>query len=679
MNIDVSESPSSAQLLNLYNQASSKGLLNKTAESLFLRMANGNLCLEKKGIFSWLNRVVLRRADSEYNFIDNLTKFQALLEGSLLELQKKKVDKDVVQKIQKLVTMYNDLLVSKKSGDAKTRFDRYVERLSVQADVKSFTADRVIKQIPDAAQDPVYRFIKSNFHTLIPQTSEEGKRLDLSIALIAKDTAQYKSISEPFKRLERRIGVLNSFHPVGEAFTKAQELLRGAEVKTPVPGGVGLGRMISLVNSVNQSLDPVIDHVFKKELDELQGINDEFTALHQQIAEQNARAQKIGYPKNLEIGEVEDVIKELDELLKGHDEKQLQGIGDKIAQIRTRKAEEEKKLSEFLDDEKEFQSLIGQIVTCWQQVGDLKKYGPIATIIAGRWIQELLRQSDDLKKNGLQEKPNVEKVLSGFTEEKFRAEVHAELERQQAEIEKTVEFLVFPPVTTKSFFGSIASKILRKSSSEVAAEANRTFGIAKLFAEVDKALAWNKLLCGLAVEHGVSPVAGVRELQESMGPLLKDLKASKPPSAEKLGVLFADFKKMAKINTELQTVLETGEKSVENLELMYTNARHLGELQEEVDILEPLLEGNDLFCENRFKEMKEYCGKTWGVFEEKPEPDMHILEDGLKNQTELVDLFIPMVWIKWHHDDPKKAMKDYEFGKMDTQAKCQYLARMSNK
>lgn len=77
----ISGHPNLDTLDAFYKQA--EPLLSQKPENLSIKFTEGSLALEKRTIVSWFYRVICRRADTEYNFVGNLEKFQKLKSGNL--------------------------------------------------------------------------------------------------------------------------------------------------------------------------------------------------------------------------------------------------------------------------------------------------------------------------------------------------------------------------------------------------------------------------------------------------------------------------------------------------------------------------------------------------------------------------------------------------------------------
>ncbi len=667
---------SSTQLVDLYDQASKKGLLDKRPEALFLKMDKEKLALEGRGFLSWLKRVVVGRllfirGDKEYNFFENLTKFQRLIEGSLGELHTQNIDSENVEKIEKVISIYNNLLLSKKEKSPTTRFDQYMKKVGIQITRETpqeFSPLRVINKIPEAQQDPVFNFIRANL-----TASKEA--LPCALQLLLQRSPQLQSISDAYKKLQDRVEALNLFHLGDPRFLNAQAVLSGTMQKGEKPQIVNVDTMISHLNGVKDSLAPIVKEVFEKEEKEITELKLKFTAFQKDIDEQNTLATKVGYLEVLPS--VQNAVNPANELLQKHDEGQLRDIVGKIAQLKKETSEVEEKLKGFKEGLKK--TLGKSILAKWEHVKDFKSKGPTAAKVADAWISSFRETIHALQTEGLQAKDKAIKVLQDKSDEQFEIMVMAELEKQQLEVEQAIQPLLIsykPEGLIGAVIGATIGAVFRKIGGEdpavTKARADYSYGITKLKVEVDKALTWNKLLSKMTKNKGPQDEGAI---QKKMSVLQGELKEKKTLPHEKIIELFEGYKKVGEMNIALQTALETKGTAIANLDVMQRIFALLTSLQEEVDVLKPLTEGADPAYSAAYDGLEGYCTKLWEEILQRPLEGANGLKAELERKKTLLDTLVPSLWTTWQRDNPEKATKKIEdFMKKSTQLKNQDMA-----
>ena len=681
----------SAQLLDLYDQASKDGILGKSPDRLLVRMKNDKLSLEKRGFWAWCRRVILKRADTEYNFLENLTEFQKLIDGSLVDLVDlniKNISPENVSKIEKMITIYNNILLSKKEKHVSTRLEQYINRIYVPDSVKKpepFSVDRVIGKIPRAREDPALRWIGRYFKE--PQSisaQSVNEHLDFSIHLLEPNSPQLRTITEEFNKMRARVNLLRHFRPSDTDFLKAREVLGGVNVraeqaeqgqKTDYDG------IISLFKSVHQSLDSVAKRMFIGFSKEISQLTVEIERLRTQVSATNDQAQKTNYPHKLEMSQREGLVKELEDLVKRRNENELSSISEKIDQLKNYIADDQKQYTEFANRLEGFRLLNQKIEDRIASLETLKKNGPTAAMVAESWIKQLVGRVDHLREREKNVQLQIEKErneldnLNKLNDANFKLAVRSELEKSQSKIEEDLQLWVISYIS-RGLLGK-AFDIFKGNADLVRAKGDYIYGITKLIAEVDKAVALNKWLRQASKGSEVSALPPDEAFQAAVklsSELKKTMQTEEPSlSAEKLTTLFDCYKKIGKINIDLQTSLETAEQPTANLEAISKNFALLEALQERIGVLSPLVTEHTV---NDYMDFQKYCLTTWEKISQRPGIAPERLEHDLKGRNELLSSFIQQLWSSWRPDDPNKKITSEAFEKLNSRIQCQCIAEV---
>lgn len=661
---------STATLVNFYDQSSP--LIEKGGENLFLRLTKKGLELEERGFFSWVKRKIFRRQDTEYNLVNNLKKFQQLIEGSLVELQRKGTP-DTLQKIKQLTLFYNSLLESKPKGKEETRLDLYKKRVRTGENLQQFTSKRVVEKIKESSADPTCNFIRANFTALIPQEKSQEDQIDLSIRLLSQGSQEHERVEKAYEKLSSRISCLLPFDTDNEEIRKAQQVL----LKVP-DEAKGVEGIIELLEKTYKSLAPVVESFFQKGLSEVEELGKDCSSLQKEIEEANKRVKTIDLPASLPELNVEPSLADIKKLIESNDEKILSQVGEKYKAICEQKTEAENKLKEFLTNLEPFEQryqvevnatrkLIG---TTWMSIKKCENSGPTTPSIVKKYrekVQDLLKQ---LQESGLSAKEKIETEVSSL-QTNFKNDVQAEIQRKQSETQKTIESLIgsYTPI---SWWRKVP--LLRgDKDAALRAKAEFNYGVTKLIAETKRAIFWNRWMCRAAKKPPSESLNDVIVLRDKLERSTAAHGNCSPEDAKKL---LEYFKKLEEKNSSLQTELETAEVPQKNFKSVQDFFLSLAMFQEEIDVLAPLGKGADYQTLREYRELQSYCRKKWNaVVELSPESAAESLGE-LADKRELLQRLSSLLWYPWCAKDPQNALSTDAFQNLNSQDKSQHITKI---
>jgi hypothetical protein len=265
--------------------------------------------------------------------------------------------------------------------------------------------------------------------------------------------------------------------------------------------------------------------------------------------------------------------------------------------------------------------------------------------------------------------------LNKLNDANFKLAVRSELEKSQSKIEEDLQLWVISYIS-RGLLGK-AFDIFKGNADLVRAKGDYIYGITKLIAEVDKAVALNKWLRQSSKGSEVSALPPDEAFQAAVklsSELKKTMQTEEPSlSAEKLTTLFDCYKKIGKINIDLQTSLETAEQPTANLEAISKNFALLEALQERIGVLSPLVTEHTV---NDYMDFQKYCLTTWEKISQRPGIAPERLEHDLKGRNELLSSFIQQLWSSWRPDDPNKKITSEAFEKLNSRIQCQCIAEV---
>ena len=176
-----SQSEAAEELFNIYRQASTKKGGIPDAKSVILRMDNGKISLQEKGLKVWLCKH-LPYFRTPYEFTKNMVALRALIDGALEELSKGDAQEDRVSAVEKMIALYNGLVTEKTKGGTGRLFKHDESILTRHPQI---TADRLFRKTPPESGLTLNAWIRTKFPKPQPKTlQEESENLHFAMSML---------------------------------------------------------------------------------------------------------------------------------------------------------------------------------------------------------------------------------------------------------------------------------------------------------------------------------------------------------------------------------------------------------------------------------------------------------------------------------------------------------------